>query len=242
MSDDELSSDERRVRDVTAESVGKFARANRRRAARPQLLQALLRFPRHLPHRALTDAMSHTAKQQEAIESWGRTSVCVTAGPGSGKTRVLTERIRWLARAKRVEPGQILAITFTRKAAASMYRRLVEAAGDDVAWRKAIERAQISTIDAFCSRVLKEHALEARVDPDFRILEPAEAEFELRRIVDETLDARASTRTAQGTDRFLSSFKGTYEYAEESLYSKVHHEFQHPGQRRAECRRPAVRA
>ncbi len=168
--------------------------------------------------------MSHTAKQQEAIESWGRTSICVTAGPGSGKTRVLTERIRWLSREKRVEPGHILAITFTRKAAASMYRRLVEGAGHDLEWRRAIERAQISTIDAFCARVLREHALEAGVDPDFRILEPAEAEFELRRVVNETLDAVLAEDRAAAV-RFLLSFKATNEVVDEALYTKVHQEF-----------------
>ena len=52
--------------------------------------------------------------------------VCVVAGPGSGKTRVLIERFAWLVEQQQVDPGRILAITFTEKAAAEIKERLVK--------------------------------------------------------------------------------------------------------------------
>ena len=55
-------------------------------------------------------------EQQAAIER-SRQNVCVVAGPGSGKTRVLIARFAWLVEERGVAPGRILAVTFTEKAA-----------------------------------------------------------------------------------------------------------------------------
>ena len=81
------------------------------------------------------------------------------AGPGSGKTTVLVERFRWLVARQGFRPDEILAITFTEKAAANMLERLV--VNSDPAHREAFQTAQISTIHAFCVRLLREHAFEA---------------------------------------------------------------------------------
>ena len=101
--------------------------------------------------------------QQSAAVTVGE-NVVVSAGAGSGKTRVLTERYTALVQAG-AEIGSILTLTFTRKAAAEMfqriYRRLGEVAGGDAHVQRQMERfdeAQISTLDSFCAAVLRDVA------------------------------------------------------------------------------------
>ena len=99
--------------------------------------------------------------------------VCVVAGPGSGKTSVLIERFSWLVRQRGISPGRILAITFTEKAATEIKERMVRAFADAPHIREQIERAYVSTIHSFCARLLREHAIEAGVDPEFNVLDRA---------------------------------------------------------------------
>lgn len=127
--------------------------------------------------------MDFTPAQQEAIEYNGPGDVCVIAGPGSGKTRVLVSRFAWLVRKKRIAPEDILAVTFTRKAALEMKKRLAA----DITPERA-ERAHVSTIDAFCASLLREHAIEAGLDPDFGQMEPIDAEVELYGWIETALD------------------------------------------------------
>jgi ATP-dependent exoDNAse (exonuclease V) beta subunit len=127
--------------------------------------------------------MDFTPAQREAIEYNGPGDVCVIAGPGSGKTRVLVSRFAWLARKKRIAPEDILAVTFTRKAALEMKRRLAQ----ELTLEQA-ERAHVSTIDAFCAILLREHAIEAGLDPDFGQMEPIDSEVELYGWIEVALD------------------------------------------------------
>ena len=101
------------------------------------------------------------------------------AGAGTGKTTVLVERFVQAV----VEDGvprssQVLAITFTEKAAAEMKsrvrRRFLELGRREDA--RAAESAWISTIHGFCARMLRAHALSAGIDPAFRVLDELEAE------------------------------------------------------------------
>jgi ATP-dependent exoDNAse (exonuclease V) beta subunit len=108
--------------------------------------------------------------QQAAAERLGQ-DVCVIAGPGSGKTRVLTERFCWLVREKGTPPDRILAITFTEKATTNIKQRLVNEFAQDPIRRQAIERAYVSTIHGFCTRLLRENAVAAGVDVDFGVLD-----------------------------------------------------------------------
>ena len=121
-------------------------------------------------------------------------NVVLEASAGTGKTRVLVDRYVNLLRAG-VDPRNILAMTFTRKAAAEMRERIVRtlrgAAGrspeDDARWRQLRDRLNdiaISTIDAFCLSLLREFPLEADLDPGFDVAD----ETEVPRLVEESLD------------------------------------------------------
>jgi len=126
--------------------------------------------------------------QRAAVERWGQ-DVCVVAGPGSGKTRVLIERFRWLVEHKGIPPGRILAVTFTEKAATEIRKRLIEAFAASDPFRIQIERAWVSTLHGFCTRLLKEHAVAAGIDPDFRLLDQAQSRIEQQRIAGHILDS-----------------------------------------------------
>ncbi|MGA2436730.1 MAG: UvrD-helicase domain-containing protein, partial [Bryobacteraceae bacterium] len=114
--------------------------------------------------------------------------VCVVAGPGSGKTRVLVERFR-----RRVEegvpPARLLAVTFTDKAANELKERLAKDSKDGASLRGEIERAPVHTIHAFCAWLLREHAIAAAIDPRFNVLDPAVADAARKESAEEALDS-----------------------------------------------------
>src|SRR5881296_950527 len=92
----------------------------------------------------------------------------IIAGAGTGKTTVITRRIAWLIAQKKARPEEILALTFTDKAAAEMEERV------DTLVQYGYADVEISTFHAFGDRLLREHALEIGLQPDFRVLNRAE--------------------------------------------------------------------
>src|ERR1700676_1226813 len=112
---------------------------------------------------------------------------CVVAGPGSGKTTVLIERFRGLV-ASGVSPLRILAITFTEKATNQIRERLAGAFADRPDLTLQIHRAYVSTVHGFCTRLLRENAILAGVDPRFRVLNEQQAFALERKSVDDALD------------------------------------------------------
>ena len=108
--------------------------------------------------------------QQRAAVLHGEGPMLVVAGAGTGKTRVITERIRHLLASNPDLPGeQILGLTFTNKAAGEMKHRVASAIGDR---GKAVE---LSTFHSFCGALLE------RIDPGLRILEDTDHWILLRR-------------------------------------------------------------
>jgi len=166
--------------------------------------------------------MQFTESQRRAIEAWGSGDVCVTAGPGSGKTTVLVERIRRLVEVHSVEPERIAAITFTRKAATSMQARLLKGVSDTTL-RERLQKVQASTIHAFCSRLLKENAVAAGLDPEFRLIEEADALRLLRSAVERALD-EVRDEDPSGAEEFLREFKGTRGFDMRGDGSSIHAE------------------
>ncbi|MGC9359095.1 MAG: ATP-dependent helicase [Anaerolineae bacterium] len=93
--------------------------------------------------------------------------VLVLAGPGSGKTRVLTHRIAYMVRERGVSPYRILAATFTNKAAREMLLRLERLLGET-------RGLTVGTFHAFCARLLRQEAAAAGIRPNYVILDADE--------------------------------------------------------------------
>ncbi len=123
-----------------------------------------------------------TEGQRLAIEDSGG-EILVSAAAGSGKTRVLTERImRQVARPGGADIDEFLVITFTKAAAAELKGRISDslaalAAGgvDNKRLKRQaalVQSAQIGTIHGFCAAILREYAHEAGIAPDFAVADP----------------------------------------------------------------------
>src|SRR5215213_10284731 len=125
--------------------------------------------------------------------------ISVTAGPGSGKTTVLVERYVHILRERDLAIDQIVAITFTNRAANEMRERLrselnlMLRIADDTErrrwlnYKRTLDGAVITTIHGFCARLLREFPIEARVDPQFLLLDEHRAAMMLELIVEEVL-------------------------------------------------------
>jgi ATP-dependent helicase/nuclease subunit A len=125
--------------------------------------------------------------------------VSVTAGPGSGKTTVLVERYIHILRERSLSIDQIVAITFTNRAANEMHERLrtelnqmLRIANEEerrrwLNYKRILDGAVITTIHGFCARLLREFPIEARVDPQFLLLDEHRAAMMLELIVEEVL-------------------------------------------------------
>jgi DNA helicase-2/ATP-dependent DNA helicase PcrA len=107
------------------------------------------------------------AAQREAVEAV-EGPVLVLAGPGSGKTRVLTHRAAYLVREYQVSPWQIMAVTFTNKAAREMKERLYQLLGEQ------FRQLTIGTFHAICARILRQEAEAAGISPHFVIYDSAD--------------------------------------------------------------------
>lgn len=94
--------------------------------------------------------------------------VLIVAGPGSGKTRVLTARIAYLIQEKDVPPWNVLALTFTNKAAREMRERVEHLVGDRASW------ITMGTFHSFAARILRQYGTEIGVDPRFVIYDDAD--------------------------------------------------------------------
>ena len=118
---------------------------------------------------------SLTPAQREAVEHLDG-PLLILAGPGSGKTRVITHRIANLLR-HGVPARQILALTFTNKAADEMRLRLERLAPGEPVW--------MSTFHRFCARLLRQYAALIGLTENFTIYDTADSAGVLRRTLDE---------------------------------------------------------
>jgi ATP-dependent helicase/nuclease subunit A len=134
-------------------------------------------------------SLNLTDTQKIAVQFTDK-DILLSAGAGSGKTRVLVERFLYFVMSGRAKATEILTLTFTEKAANEMKERIMKRFQDlDMQQaRRDLELAYISTIHAFAARLLKEHPIEAGVHPDFTVLEPEEADLLQQQALDEVIE------------------------------------------------------
>jgi len=116
--------------------------------------------------------------QREAV-TFGEGPLLILAGAGSGKTRALTHRIAWLLATGLAHPNQILAITFTNKAADEMRERVSSLVGG------VSRRMWVMTFHAACARILRMEAERLGYTPRFTIYDEADSLRMLKRALDE---------------------------------------------------------
>lgn len=124
---------------------------------------------------------SPTEQQRLVIES-SLAPALVVAGAGSGKTETMATRVVWLIANQLVKPGEILGLTFTRKAAASLASRIrghvarLERDGTlDTREEDALDQARVSTYDSFASAIFRDSALRLGREPDGELIGSAAA-------------------------------------------------------------------
>lgn len=122
--------------------------------------------------KAATSKKSYDEFQQAAIEA--PTPALVVAGPGSGKTSTLIGRAEYLLQNQGVQPEQILALTFSRKAAQEMQERLQQILPP------GLPSPAISTFHAFCADLLRAHGQRVGLRQDFALVDDAEGYFLLQ--------------------------------------------------------------
>ena len=113
----------------------------------------------------LLDALNPV--QRDAV-SHGSGPLLIIAGAGTGKTKVITHRIAYLIASKLAKPEEILAVTFTEKAANEMEERV------DLLIPYSYSFVEISTFNSFGERVLRDYSIELGYSPDFKLLDDVE--------------------------------------------------------------------
>ncbi|MBI2830780.1 MAG: UvrD-helicase domain-containing protein [Chloroflexi bacterium] len=128
--------------------------------------------------------------QREAVEAIGG-PVLILAGPGSGKTRVITHRVAYLVRVCGVNPHRIMAVTFTNKAAREMEERLRSLVSGSV------ESLTLGTFHAICARILRREGEEIGIAPKFVIYDEDDQLSVVKRSLEECqLDPKQYTPRA----------------------------------------------
>ncbi len=123
----------------------------------------------------MTDEKRVLNKEQvEAVEH-GEGPLLVIAGAGTGKTTVITERIKHLILEKNVLPAEVLALTFTDKASREMEERV------DVALPYGYSQMWITTFHSFCDRILRSEAIHIGLNPGYKLMSEAETILFLRK-------------------------------------------------------------
>ena len=152
-------------------------------------------------------AFQLTEQQQAVVDDRGG-ALLVSAAAGSGKTRVLVERLLDRVEREGLDVDRFLVITYTKAAAAELRSHIVEELGERLARspedghlrRQAtlVYKAQISTVHAFCAQLLREQGHLLDLDPDFRLLDESEAGLIMLDVLNEVLERRYEDIEAGG--------------------------------------------
>ena len=158
------------------------------------------------------DFHSYTPGQKQAIQTLDK-PLFVAAGAGSGKTFTLTKRVVWaLSKGSGTDGGayldsldQALIITFTNEAAKEIKERVRSALEEEGLFDQAlnVDSAWISTIHSMCARILRSHAFDLGIDPDFIVLDEHRRNELLQESLEEVLSSLRETDEYKG---FFSVF------------------------------------
>ncbi|MBL8103693.1 MAG: UvrD-helicase domain-containing protein, partial [Anaerolineales bacterium] len=118
--------------------------------------------------------------QQKSAVTAADGAVLVIAGPGSGKTRVLTQRVAYLIASEGVRPWQILAVTFTNKAAKEMQERV-----NSMLNEQTTEGIMLGTFHSICVRILRREADHLPLESNFVIFDSDDQERIVKAIIRE---------------------------------------------------------
>ena len=134
--------------------------------------------------------MSLTSQQQAA--AYAPHSIAVTAGAGTGKTYMLVERYLYYLRERQISPLEMVAVTFTEKAASELRSRIRSTVSQEfpeaVEMLAELEAAQISTIHALAARICRQYPEAAGVPPDFAMLDDLERDLWLSDALKDALE------------------------------------------------------
>ena len=135
---------------------------------------------------ALLDRMND--EQKQAVKTT-QGPLLIMAGAGSGKTRVLTHRIAYLLDEKDVSPYNVLAITFTNKAAKEMKERISHLVGPEA------ESIWISTFHSMCVRILRRDIDRIGIERNFTIIDPTDQKSVIKEILKkQNIDSKNMTQ------------------------------------------------
>ena len=185
-------------------------------------------------------AVKWTEEQQKVIDYRDR-NILVSAAAGSGKTAVLVERIihRILEDEKPVDIDRMLVVTFTKAAAAEMRERIAKAIEtkrqlaneknetDENLEKQAslIHNAQITTIDAFCLFVVRNHFEEINLDPDFRIADSGEVTLLENEVIADLFENNYTREDNEAFLKLIDSYSsGRNDNAVRDMVLKIYHE------------------
>ncbi len=116
----------------------------------------------------MDDLLKDLNPEQRKAVTHGEGPLIIIAGAGTGKTKVITHRIAYLISAKMAKPEEILAVTFTEKAANEMEERV------DLLIPYSYSYVDISTFNSFGEQVLRDYGIEIGYSPDFKLLDDIE--------------------------------------------------------------------
>ena len=156
-------------------------------------------------------------KQQKAVTTT-QGAVLVLAGAGSGKTKVLTQRVAYLINEKNIAPWQILAITFTNKAAQEMKDRISEIIAADM------RDMWISTFHAMCMRMLRKYADRIGYTSNFLIYDTDDS----LRIIKKILENLGLKEDKTYSDRYMKNLISKYKNDSTKLDFDAYAELKNP--------------
>lgn len=161
--------------------------------------------------------VTFTDDQWKAVWATGQ-DMLVSAAAGSGKTKVLITRMieKVLDETNPIDVDQLLVVTFTNAAAAEMRQRMGEALEEEITKNprsihlrrqlNLLNKAQISTLHAFCQNVVRQYAYALNIDPGFRVADSAEAALLRDDAIDDVLERAYSLSNPEAMYRLADSF------------------------------------